>query len=73
NKDNAVKIASQLVNKMRDTYEKNGKKVEISVSLGVAMSPSNGKRFIELYEKADLAMYEAKKSGRNGYHIYSEK
>lgn len=70
---NATKVASQIVNKMRDSYEKNGKKVEISVSLGIAMSPVNGEKFIELYEKADIAMYEVKKSGRDGYCIYSEK
>ena len=68
-----MKIASQIVDKMRDSYEKNGKKVEISVSLGVAISPDDGEKFIELYEKADIAMYEVKKSGRNGYYIYSSR
>ena len=73
NKNNIMKIASQIVDKMRDSYEKNGKKVEISVSLGVAISPDDGEKFIELYEKADIAMYEVKKSGRNGYYIYSSR
>lgn len=73
NENNVMKVASQIVNKMRDFYEKDEKRIEISVSLGVAMFPTDGKRFIELYEKADKAMYKVKKSGRNGYYIYSSR
>lgn len=72
NKENVARVASQIVAKMRDSYEKDEKKVETSVSIGIAISPTDGRKFTELYEKADIAMYEVKKSGRNGYHIYLE-
>ncbi len=37
----------------------------ISASLGVAVFPKDGMTFDELYQKADIALYEAKKLGRS--------
>ena len=46
--------------------------VSISVSAGAAVYPRDGKTFAELYRKADLALYHAKKTGRNRYVIYDD-
>lgn len=45
----------------------------IHVSLGIAISPWDGNEFDVLYKKADTALYNAKKSGKNKWCIYDEK
>lgn len=45
-------------------------KIRISGSLGTAAFPEDGTCFEDLYEKADIALYHAKKHGRNQYSVY---
>lgn len=42
----------------------------ISTSIGVAVSPEAGTNFETLYQNADLALYQTKENGRNGYTMY---
>jgi diguanylate cyclase (GGDEF)-like protein len=46
--------------------------LQLSTSMGVALSPKDGTTFEELYRKADVAMYCAKRRGGNGYLVYEE-
>ncbi|MGI6433520.1 MAG: diguanylate cyclase [Sphaerochaetaceae bacterium] len=39
--------------------------IGITCSIGVACFPDNGTNFSELYQKADAALYQVKKSGKN--------
>lgn len=48
-----------------------GGDVKVSGSLGIALFPRDGLSFPELYRKADIALYEAKKRGGNCYVFYS--
>jgi len=48
-------------------------KVGISVSIGIAMYPSHGTTGEVLLQKADQALYEAKRMGKNRVFVYSEK
>jgi diguanylate cyclase (GGDEF)-like protein/PAS domain S-box-containing protein len=41
--------------------------VRVGVSIGMACYPRHGTRLAELMQAADAAMYEVKRSGRNGY------
>jgi diguanylate cyclase (GGDEF)-like protein len=43
----------------------------IGASIGISLYPENGQSRNELFRKADEAMYSVKKSGKNGYLIYS--
>jgi diguanylate cyclase (GGDEF)-like protein/putative nucleotidyltransferase with HDIG domain len=45
----------------------------ITISIGVANYPSDGKTAEEILERADAAMYVAKRSGRNQSILYSKK
>lgn len=45
------------------------REVSISISIGVACFPMHGRHVEELLHAADTAMYQVKRSGRNGYNI----
>lgn len=45
--------------------------VDTTASIGVCMFPDDGECSEELMKKADLAMYQAKGSGRNSYKFYN--
>jgi diguanylate cyclase (GGDEF)-like protein len=44
--------------------------ISTTISLGVSIFPLHGKNYDTLVKKADYAMYEVKKEGRNNYKIY---
>lgn len=43
-----------------------------SISAGTAMTPQNGKTYLELFQRADEALYTAKRAGKNGWVSYTE-
>lgn len=61
-----------LNNLLYRVYRKNGKSVPTSASIGIAYTTGEHETFENLYEKADQALYKVKKTGRNGYQIYSD-
>lgn len=42
---------------------------KVSGSIGIAIAPTHGTKFQQLYENADTAMYHAKKSGKDQYQV----
>lgn len=69
-KESAVARIETLVKKMESCRfaEMNGENVTISV--GISFAPEYGNSYMDLYKAADMALYETKQAGRNGYHIY---
>ncbi|RYD83826.1 MAG: GGDEF domain-containing protein, partial [Sphingomonadales bacterium] len=61
------RIAEKLVNRMSQPFEAEGLRLHISCSLGVARSDFDCASIDALMRSADIAMYAAKKSGRNRY------
>ncbi len=55
-----------------DTIVEDCPECKISGSVGIALYPNDGKTYEELYRKADMALYKAKKCGKNGYELYSD-
>ncbi len=47
------------------------KKLSLSCSIGIALSPENGTTYYELFNCADQALYQAKAKGKNGFCFYS--
>ena len=44
----------------------------MSVSIGIAAFPADGDTYQALYEKADAAMYQAKRLGKHRYSLFTE-
>lgn len=64
-----AKIIINLINQPFDIKESN---IQITISMGIAISPKNGVSMEELLKKADLAMYSAKGNGKNRYTFFDE-
>lgn len=47
-----------------------GRVHRVSSSIGVALFPEHGEYVDELLANADIAMYQAKDAGRNGWHLF---
>lgn len=45
----------------------------IHVSIGISVVPWDGDTFDVLYRKADIALYRAKKEGKNNWRVYQNK
>lgn len=46
------------------------RQISISVSIGICLSSSSRQSFMELYQLADKALYQAKDLGKNSYSFY---
>lgn len=67
-----IKISQQLLNAVREPVIIYNKTIHTSISLGIATYPTCSNDASALIKCADLAMYKAKKSGRNNYCFYSD-
>ncbi len=65
-------VAQRLVESMLPPFELLGHSLVVTVSIGIAIYPSDDRDLSRLLAKADSAMYEAKARGRNGFRMYSE-
>jgi diguanylate cyclase (GGDEF)-like protein len=65
NADEIERICMRIVNSFDKEVQFNGKRMTASTSVGVAVFPEDGDQEESLYKSADVALYEAKHSGRN--------
>ena len=49
-----------------------GSKQRISLSVGISFFPEDAKEYEELYRMADIALYQAKKQGKNRWAVYEK-
>ena len=66
NLEGAIDVAERIRRKLADfVINFQGENIRISASVGVATINTNDKRYEDLISNADIALYEAKTSGRN--------
>lgn len=64
-------IAENIIRALAEHFEILGQRLRSGASIGIAMYPNDGNEAGELLQKADLAMYRAKSTGRNRYRVFS--
>ena len=69
--NDAVKLARQVLAALSAPFELGQHRVEISASIGVAESTNAHEKADVLLQAADIALYRAKKEGRNRYVIFT--
>jgi diguanylate cyclase (GGDEF)-like protein/PAS domain S-box-containing protein len=69
----AAKVASRILDALARSFTlRRGAEVTTGVSIGISIYPNDGEDPETLMKKADLAMYQAKESGRHGFRYHDE-
>ena len=67
--DPVADLVSKVVQAVSQPYGIQGRNVSMTASVGVSIYPTHGEEVETLMKSADLALYEAKGSGKNDYRI----
>lgn len=67
----AATLANTILKTMEAPFRLAGRDVHISSSIGVSVFPLDGKGPEDLLKNADVAMYMAKKEGRNNFQFFT--
>ncbi len=67
-----VIVAERILDKFSRPFHLDGEDVFVGTSIGIAISPEDGKEVLELINKADQAMYQVKTSGGNNFLFHSK-
>jgi len=69
--EDAARVAERIAQTICNPFDISGQSVSITTTIGISVYPSDGHDSESLMKSADIAMYHAKESGRNGYQFYS--
>lgn len=72
NEDDTVTVAQKILEAMANPFDVNGQSLQVTTSIGVATYAGSRLTADVLVGRADRAMYQAKRSGRNTFRIARE-
>ena len=67
----AALVAEKILGGLAPPHVIEGRELHVSASIGISIYPDHGQAAELLVNRADLAMYEAKKSGGGGYRFFA--
>lgn len=70
--ENTLYVAEKIHNTLNKPFDIEGKKLDISCSIGIALYPEHGTDSLTLAINADSAMYQAKAAGRSQTRIFNK-
>ncbi|MCM2336614.1 MAG: EAL domain-containing protein, partial [Pseudomonas sp.] len=65
------RLAQAILDIFGDSFRMDGEEFSITASIGVAQAPGDGRRSQQLIQSADVAMYDSKRRGRNGWQLFT--
>ena len=71
-REQAESVAQKLIASLQQPFFLRNKEVYINVSIGIAVFPDDSSDINTLIMNADMAMYEVKSTGKNGYAFYDD-
>ncbi|WP_148862445.1 bifunctional diguanylate cyclase/phosphodiesterase [Marinobacter fonticola] len=69
--DGCEKVARGILNAITEPVRIPSGELIITSSIGITLAPLDGKTYDDLLKNADMAMYRAKKAGRNNIQFFS--
>ncbi|NND93003.1 MAG: EAL domain-containing protein [Granulosicoccus sp.] len=69
--EDAARVAERIAQSVSEPYKIGDNLVSVTTTIGISVYPADGVNAEMLMKNADIAMYHAKESGRNGYQFYS--
>lgn len=72
NRNGTSKIASRLVRDLQMPFRIGGKEISVGVSIGICAIKGQEPDISHIIKKADIALYEVKNNGRNGFQFYRD-
>ncbi|NRA83778.1 MAG: GGDEF domain-containing protein [Gammaproteobacteria bacterium] len=72
NASDASSTIDNLLKSFREPFMIDGRELILTLSVGIAIYPDNGDSRSKLLKNSDLAMYQAKNSGRNTYSYFTK-
>lgn len=69
---NAASLAQKLIAMVEEPITLLGQNVHVGASVGIAIYPEDADTMENLLKHADIAMYQAKKAGRNTFQFFSK-
>jgi diguanylate cyclase (GGDEF)-like protein len=70
-RDEAPLVSQRILQKIKEPITVGGRTVVMTASIGICMFPEDGNSVEELMKNAELALYQAKNSGRNNVYQFS--
>ena len=67
----AALMATDLLHALAQPFQIDQYELTTTLSIGIAVFPTDGGNFDTLYQRADAAMYRAKRSGRNRHSFFT--
>ena len=68
--DYLATIAKKVLQVVSEVIYLSGHEVTVGASIGISLYPDNGNDAVSLIKNADVAMYQAKEQGKNGYKFF---